>query len=304
MLINSFESSRLYDCEEQNEQFCAEYKHAYRDFFKYIESLGRVSPSETYLNKSHSPARSEVTKPLQALRGLASLFERFSFQLYARLLRARKESLVAAQLSGPIIVRRLAEDAELVFHEIYIARLEEFAERAGFCGNRTLPDFYLLLIPMNARGHTSKLFRELENEILAVEESGRTPQLVDFDEEAKANSGQHVSVEQPEHAKLPAVVNPISIVAMTEAQSPVHTSGCALEIAPQRARLGEINASLSRKKRGRPTTISDDKKQKALSVQGGKARAQILYGVSYPTSQQVKNVSSILRHYIRKRDQS
>jgi hypothetical protein len=53
-------------------------------------------------------------------------------------------------------------------------------------------------------------------------------------------------------------------------------------------------------KRGRPTKIPDERKQRALAVQGGKARAQILYAIKYPTAQQVKNVSSILKHYRRK----
>ena len=57
--------------------------------------------------------------------------------------------------------------------------------------------------------------------------------------------------------------------------------------------------SVPRKKRGRPTTISDDRKRRALSVKGGKARAQILYNTRYPSPQQIKNVRSILRHFER-----
>jgi Queuosine biosynthesis protein QueC len=56
-------------------------------------------------------------------------------------------------------------------------------------------------------------------------------------------------------------------------------------------------ASRPQRKRGRPTEIPDERKQRALAVRGGKARAQILYATKYPTPQQVKNVSSILKHY-------
>jgi hypothetical protein len=56
-------------------------------------------------------------------------------------------------------------------------------------------------------------------------------------------------------------------------------------------------ASRPQRKRGRPTEIPDERKERALAVLGGKARAQILYATKYPTPQQVKNVSSILRHY-------
>jgi hypothetical protein len=56
-------------------------------------------------------------------------------------------------------------------------------------------------------------------------------------------------------------------------------------------------SSPPQRKRGRPTEIPDDCKRRALAARGGKARAQILYGTKYPTAQQVKNVSSILKHY-------
>jgi hypothetical protein len=56
----------------------------------------------------------------------------------------------------------------------------------------------------------------------------------------------------------------------------------------------------SRGKRGRPSTISDELKEGALAVKGGKARAQILYQTRYPTPQQIKNVPSILKHFRRK----
>jgi hypothetical protein len=60
-------------------------------------------------------------------------------------------------------------------------------------------------------------------------------------------------------------------------------------------------ARAARKKRGRPTEISDDLKEKALGVKGGKERAKILYQTRYPTVQQVKNVPTLLKHYSRKR---
>jgi hypothetical protein len=56
-----------------------------------------------------------------------------------------------------------------------------------------------------------------------------------------------------------------------------------------------------RRHRGRPQKIADALKERALVAQGGKARARILYETRYPTPQQVKNVSSILKHYQRTR---
>ena len=56
-----------------------------------------------------------------------------------------------------------------------------------------------------------------------------------------------------------------------------------------------------RKSPGRPTTIPIEKKRQALAAKKegktSKECAQILYGIRYPTNQQVKNVTSILRHF-------
>jgi hypothetical protein len=52
-----------------------------------------------------------------------------------------------------------------------------------------------------------------------------------------------------------------------------------------------------RKKRGRPSKFTVELKEKALAAQGGKAKAQILYGLDHPTTQDGKNASRILRHY-------
>jgi hypothetical protein len=54
------------------------------------------------------------------------------------------------------------------------------------------------------------------------------------------------------------------------------------------------------KKRGRPTRIPAELKLKALQVKGGTARAQILYETNYPTAQQIKNVPSILKHFLKR----
>lgn len=67
---------------------------------------------------------------------------------------------------------------------------------------------------------------------------------------------------------------------------------------------GTLDSNLEssfRRKRGRPAKIDSALKEKALKVEGGKARAQILYQTHYPTPQQVKNVSAILRHYKKSR---
>jgi hypothetical protein len=54
------------------------------------------------------------------------------------------------------------------------------------------------------------------------------------------------------------------------------------------------------RKRGRPIQIPYERKQQALEIQGNAARARILYATRYPSPQQVKNVSSILKHYLGK----
>ena len=54
--------------------------------------------------------------------------------------------------------------------------------------------------------------------------------------------------------------------------------------------------STPRRKRGRPSKIPDELKVKALTVQGGKARAKILFQTDRPTDRQVKDASKILSY--------
>jgi hypothetical protein len=60
--------------------------------------------------------------------------------------------------------------------------------------------------------------------------------------------------------------------------------------------------------RGRPQTITDERKIKAaeLKKSGGtnKQAADVIYDTTYPTAQQTKNVSAILRHHQQKSKQS
>ena len=57
----------------------------------------------------------------------------------------------------------------------------------------------------------------------------------------------------------------------------------------------------AKRRRGRPTTIPDELKRKALAAKcegkSNKELAKILYTNTYPSPQQVKNVPSILRHF-------
>jgi hypothetical protein len=68
-------------------------------------------------------------------------------------------------------------------------------------------------------------------------------------------------------------------------------------VAPLRAEIVP-----EKRKRGRPIQISDELKRKALGLQNAtnKSRAKVLYQTAYPTSQQVKNVPAILRHFRKK----
>jgi hypothetical protein len=91
----------------------------------------------------------------------------------------------------------------------------------------------------------------------------------------------------------PSAGLPTDATDSTEGQS--QAWGGSLESVPE----GNVT-SRPQRQRGRPTEIPDERKQRALAAQGGKARAQILYATKYPTPQQVKNVSSILKHYRRK----
>ncbi len=70
----------------------------------------------------------------------------------------------------------------------------------------------------------------------------------------------------------------------------------------QRGQLS--NHTGDKKPRGRPQTLSDEKKTGAarLKASGGtnKDAAALIYGTNYPTAQQTKNVPAILRHHQQK----
>jgi hypothetical protein len=77
----------------------------------------------------------------------------------------------------------------------------------------------------------------------------------------------------------------------------------ASKLVGQEDRTQRNVESPPQKKRGRPIEIPDERKLRALNVSGNRERARILYNTRYPTPQQVKNVSAILRHFGRSRQQ-
>ena len=84
-------------------------------------------------------------------------------------------------------------------------------------------------------------------------------------------------------------------------------STCA-EAGPAQQEKTGIAKQNGVKKRGRPQTIPDEKKEAALKKKndGGTNRdaAKILYATTYPTDQQVKNVTSILENYKKRQSAS
>jgi hypothetical protein len=122
---------------------------AYRDFYRELEALGRLSVAEAIGSKP----------PYQ------SRFERACWHLCERIIVAGYKRLTEAGTPESVLIRSLAEHTEYSFDEIYMARLSEFAERASLHTFGPL-DIFLALVPMNARQRTSKLFRQLEDEIL------------------------------------------------------------------------------------------------------------------------------------------
>ncbi len=96
-----------------------------------------------------------------------------------------------------------------------------------------------------------------------------------------------------------SVIAKITSQASQPAGTAADNSDRANEVASVLEPTKEASTDPLPRKRGRPTIIPDDRKRRALAVKGGKARAQILYNVKFPTPQQIKNVRSILRHFER-----
>jgi hypothetical protein len=84
------------------------------------------------------------------------------------------------------------------------------------------------------------------------------------------------------------------------AEPPVQ-HGPGKEREPMLTRAPSTDSVQPKARRGRPQTIPDELKLKALNAKGGKERARILYGTKFPTRQQINNTYSILRNYKKKR---
>lgn len=148
---------------------------AYRDFYNQLKDVGQLTPAKASSDKPFCETTADIGRPPSAPSPEPqSPFARVLFRLYEQIMRAYKRSLENAGLPASIVVKRLAKHAESTYEEIYVARLEEFAQRAGFYANKALPPFYLGLLPANARGHTSRHFRQLEDDVLAATVAGRT----------------------------------------------------------------------------------------------------------------------------------
>jgi hypothetical protein len=151
---------------------------AYRDFYQELKAIGKLAVTQAISHKPFREAVADIGKPpSESSPAPPSPFERVLFGLYERILIAYKQSLVDAHLPTSTIIRRLTQCAESTYQEIYIARIEEFAQRAGFCAEKAFPEFYLRLMPENARGQTSTLFRQLEDEVLAIEKEEPTLEI-------------------------------------------------------------------------------------------------------------------------------
>jgi hypothetical protein len=145
---------------------------AYRDFYRELETVGKLSVAQAVSHKPFSKVIAEIGKlPSDSLHAPPSPFERALFGLYERIIVAYKRSLMDAQLPTSIVILRLYRHGETTFQEIYLARIEEFAQRAGFYAEKAFPDYEFRLWTENARGHTVRLLRQFEDEILAMEES-------------------------------------------------------------------------------------------------------------------------------------
>lgn len=87
-----------------------------------------------------------------------------------------------------------------------------------------------------------------------------------------------------------------TVCRLQTAASP--TAGC------RSSQVGVIPDSACRRKRGRPQTIPEARKVRALELKASGATnrqaAAELYDTLYPTNRQTRNVPSILRHYRRK----
>jgi hypothetical protein len=149
--------------------------------------------------------------------------------------------------------------------------LKRFVIQAARAGDVALPVVQRYFAPPRAK--------ELDNAL--------------FQNAVEVEDGSEIICPQPEPVSPPASTNEPSepVISEAAAEDLVQPTGVVdqsdVQPAPRRAR-------------GRPAKISDELKERALQVKGGRERAKILYQTLYPNPQQVKNVGAILRHFNRK----
>lgn len=151
---------------QSNRVYERERAAAHLDFHEALQGLGKLTVARAIcrLPMPATPACAGHTS--ESFQAPASLFERILLALFERRARAFQHSLIAANIPASEAILLLANNYEETFHEIYVARTNEFAQQAGFYADKEIPPIYLDLIGYNARTATSKLFSQLEREIL------------------------------------------------------------------------------------------------------------------------------------------
>jgi hypothetical protein len=143
---------------------------AYLDFYQELERVAKLTRVHAIILASPLPGATQIDNLISDSSGVSrSRFERALFALYERLIFAHKKFLLDADLATSTVIRRLEKQVESMYRGIYWEKIEVFAQRAGFHADKAFPEPYLRLLAVNARGSTSRLFSQLEDEILARE---------------------------------------------------------------------------------------------------------------------------------------
>jgi hypothetical protein len=142
----------------------------YQDFYQELGAIGTMTVAQAISHKPVRDAGTHIGKPPAVAEPLPpSPFERVLFVSYRRIITAYKRYLIGAGFPTSTATRRLAQYVESTYKEIYKARIQEFAQRAGFYGQKAFPDFFLrCCVPVNACSHIRRLFEQLDDELLAL----------------------------------------------------------------------------------------------------------------------------------------
>lgn len=208
----------------------------YQTFYRELQEVGKLTPVQAVSHMPFDDTLARMGCGLASFSQPAAMapLEDILFRLAKSLILADKQMMEDSDFPPSVAVSRLETFAARIFHEVYHTKIREFAERAGFYAEKSIPEAVLRLLPLNARAKIVDLVQEQEAHILAKAAtlaSLKEPAEPPAEEARRHGEGSRSTERQKQHQRKGRPVR----------RSPTHSSICvALErIAESRPQTQE-----------------------------------------------------------------